>query len=85
MKRRNFLRSIGVGTVAWAVSGTGYALARDNSRVGSFEGTIVLGNPTDCGITLNVLSNKSLEVYFEYGTQLGIYTDQTLPSLIAAL
>jgi len=82
MKRRDFLRSIGVGAAAWAVSGTGYALARDNSRVGSFEGTIVLGNPTDCGITLNVLSNRSLEVYFEYGTQLGIYVDRTLPSLI---
>ncbi|MHC4631956.1 MAG: purple acid phosphatase family protein [Planctomycetota bacterium] len=49
-----------------------------------FNGTIVLGRPTDSSITINVLSNDQLEAYFEYGTQSGVYTDQTATSTIEA-
>jgi len=49
-----------------------------------FNGTIVLGRPTGCCITINVLSNDQLEAYFEYGTQSGVYTDQTATSTTEA-
>ena len=49
-----------------------------------FDGTIVLGRPTDSSVTINVLSNDGLEAYFEYGTQSGVYTDQTATSAIEA-
>ncbi|MBW1916301.1 MAG: hypothetical protein JRI86_15440, partial [Deltaproteobacteria bacterium] len=34
-----------------------------------FNGSIILGRPTDTSITLNILSEKQLEVYFEYNIQ----------------
>jgi len=84
MKRRDFLKKIGVGTVAFAVGTADLALLADNGPTGIFNGTIVLGRPTACCITLNVLSNDQLEAYFEYGTQSGVYTDQTPTSTIEA-
>ena len=85
MKRRDFLKKIGLGTATFAVAGADPALPADNGLTGIFDGTIVLGRPTACCISLNVLSNDRLEAYFEYGTQSGVYTDQTHTSTIECL
>lgn len=84
MKRRDFLKKISVGTAALAVGTADVALLADNGPTGIFDGTIVLGRPTDSSITINVLSNDQLEAYFEYGTQSGVYADWTATSKIAA-
>ncbi|MHC4750405.1 MAG: metallophosphoesterase [Planctomycetota bacterium] len=49
-----------------------------------FDGTIVLGCPTDNSVTMNVLSSDELEAYFDYGTQSGVYINQTATSSIEA-
>jgi len=84
MKRRDFLKKISVGTAALAVGTADLALLANNGPAGIFDGTIVLGRPTDSSIAINVLSNDQLEVYFEYGTQSGVYADRTANSKIAA-
>ncbi len=84
MKRRDFLKKISVGTAVLAVGTADVAFLADNGPTGIFDGTIVLGRPTDSSITINVLSNEQLEAYFEYGTQSGVYADWTATSKIAA-
>ncbi|UCG60106.1 MAG: metallophosphoesterase [Phycisphaerales bacterium] len=49
-----------------------------------FDGTIVLGCPTESSVTINVLSNDRVEAYFEYGTESDAYTRQTATSTIEA-
>jgi hypothetical protein len=84
MKRRDFLKKIGVGTAAFALARADLALLAGNGPMDIFDGTIVLGCPTDSSITMNVLSNGQLEAFFEYGTQSGVYTEQTATSTIEA-
>ncbi len=38
---------------------------------------LLVGKPTDQSITVNVIPNHTGELYFEYGTASGVYTDQT--------
>ena len=38
---------------------------------------VLLGRPTDTSVTTSVLASNDLQVYFEYGTQSGVYTSQT--------
>jgi len=84
MKRRDVLKSIGVGAVAFFVAMADPAVAADNGPAASFDGTIVLGCPTDCCVTINVLSNDPLDAYFEYGRQSGVYDNRTTTSIIDA-
>jgi len=42
-----------------------------------FDGTIVLGRPTDTSIAVSVLAGDALDVYFEYGIAPGVYAFQT--------
>jgi hypothetical protein len=84
MNRRGFLKKIGVGTVFILVTVSNFALPADDGPTVTFDGTIVLGCPTDKSITINVLSNDKLEAYFEYGTQSGLYTYRTTISKIEA-
>ena len=37
----------------------------------------MLARPTDQSITMNMLFDQVVEVYFEYGTQSGVYSNQT--------
>jgi len=39
--------------------------------------TELLGRPTDRSVTVNTIANQDLEVFFEYGTESGIYSGQT--------
>lgn len=48
-----------------------------------FDGTMILGRPTDTSITVSVLAGRDLEVYFEYGTASSSYTSQTDVNSIA--
>lgn len=47
------------------------------SSEATFTATELLGRPTDRSVTINVVAEEHLEVYFEYGTQSGVYTDRT--------
>lgn len=42
-----------------------------------FTAPELLGRPTDRSVTINVVAEEDLEVYFEYGTQSGVYTNRT--------
>ena len=41
------------------------------------EPSQLLGRPTNVSITINVLSTTDVEIYWEYGTTQGIYSDKT--------
>jgi hypothetical protein len=43
----------------------------------SFRGNIVLGRPSGHSMTLSVLAQESLDVFFEYGVEAGAYADRT--------
>ena len=70
MNRCNFLAKLCLGTVAFVVFGVSPSLIANDGQISIFDGTIVLGCPTDCCITINVLSNEPLHAYFEYGTSI---------------
>ena len=42
-----------------------------------FMATELMGRPTGTSLTINAVAQEDLEVYFEYGTQPGVYTDKT--------
>jgi hypothetical protein len=50
----------------------------------SFTAPELLGRPTDHSVTVNVVADTALEVYFEYGTTSGVYTGQTGTATFAA-
>jgi len=54
-----------------------------NARA-AFIGTEILGRPTDHSITINALADEELDVYFEYGTVSGSYTDATTSTPFSA-
>lgn len=39
--------------------------------------TLILGRPTDKSVTANILFDKKVDFYLEFGTQKGIYTSKT--------
>ncbi len=43
----------------------------------AFTGTELLGRPTNSSVTINVVADTGMDVYFEYGTESGVYTGQT--------
>jgi hypothetical protein len=42
-----------------------------------FSATEILGRPTNTSITVNVVPTKNMEIYYEYGTASGNYSNQT--------
>ena len=42
-----------------------------------FIATELLGRPTDRSVTVNVVSDVAVEIFFEYGAEASIYTNQT--------
>ena len=42
-----------------------------------FVASELLGRPTDRSVTVNVIASADLEIYLEYGTESGVYTNQT--------
>jgi hypothetical protein len=45
-----------------------------------FSGQELLGRPTDTSITINVVPDEEIELYYEYGTSSGVYPWQTTAS-----
>jgi phosphodiesterase/alkaline phosphatase D-like protein len=43
----------------------------------SFAAPELLARPTDHSVTVNVVANQTIEAYFQYGTEPGVYTNQT--------
>ena len=43
----------------------------------SFTGEELVGLPTDTSITINIVPEEAIELYYEYGTTSGVYTGQT--------
>ena len=43
----------------------------------SFPGTELLGRPTDSSITLNIIAGSPIDAYIRYGTESGVYSDNT--------
>jgi hypothetical protein len=50
----------------------------------TFSATELLGRPTDTSVTVNVVPNSSGQIYFEYGTESGVYTDQTSTDVLTS-
>jgi hypothetical protein len=50
----------------------------------SFPGSELLGRPTANSVTVNVVANRAIEAFFEYGLVSGVYTDQTTKVSAAA-
>jgi len=46
---------------------------------------LVLGRPTDHSITVNVLSDKDREIFFEYGTAQGSYNGKTAAASLSSM
>ena len=44
----------------------------------SFSGEELLGRPTDSSITINVIPDENIELYYKYGIIQNVYPDQTL-------
>jgi hypothetical protein len=80
MKRGEFVK--GIRAVAFFITVAALVIAAASNPVVAFDGTMVLGRPTDCCITINMISNEPLDAYFEYGTQSGIYGNRTATSIV---
>jgi hypothetical protein len=44
----------------------------------AFTGPELLGRPTNSSVTINVVADTGMDVYFQYGTESGVYTGQTV-------
>ncbi|MEM2098481.1 MAG: metallophosphoesterase [Candidatus Bathyarchaeia archaeon] len=84
MKRSNAIRSVLVFFLAVTVLFVCYVsalqvLVREihASNEATFVATELLGRPTDNSVTVNVIAEEDLEVYFEYGTRPGVYSGKT--------
>ena len=53
------------------------ALAIFSTLLSAQTFTEILGRPTNNSITINVLFNAQVDVYFEYGTVNGVYSNST--------
>ena len=49
-----------------------------------FIATEITGRPTDISITVNIVPASVMEIFYEYGTESGIYTSQTIPQIATA-
>jgi phosphodiesterase/alkaline phosphatase D-like protein len=83
VSRRDFLKgaavaAVAVGGIVPVVRIAGAAEAK-TTRAGNaaFQGTELLGRPTDRSIMLNVVPDTGIEGYVEYGTAPGTYTGKT--------
>ena len=50
----------------------------------AFAGEELLCRPTGSSITINVVPDEEIELYYEYGTSSGVYTAQTSATTAAA-
>ncbi len=58
------------------------AVTPSGAQTISFVSTEVLGTPTDTSVRVNIIPSETVNMFFEYGTTSGVYTNQT-PTLSA--
>jgi hypothetical protein len=58
------------------------AAAAMSQTTASFDGTVILGRPTNHSITASILAPHDLEIFLEYGVKSAAYTTKTAPSLL---
>ena len=58
------------------------AITSSGAQTISFVSTEVLGTPTDTSVRVNIIPGETVQMFFEYGTTSGVYTNQT-PTLTA--
>lgn len=49
-----------------------------------FIATEILGRPTNSSVTVNIVPASQMNIYYEYGTASGAYTNQTVPQTASA-
>jgi hypothetical protein len=77
MKRSRFFKVLTLSLAAVIlVSCVSLVLSAPGDEA-TFLGTELLGCVTDSSVTVNVVTQESIEAYFEYGTESGVYTDET--------
>lgn len=67
-----------------SVNTSDIAILAKNWLTSVFNGTIVLGEPTNTSVTISLLSNDTLETYLQYGTEPAVYIGQTDVNTIPA-
>jgi phosphodiesterase/alkaline phosphatase D-like protein len=72
--KNNMKRYLLASIIFLVVSTINISFAQQTSK---FNGSIILGRPTNTSITVSLLSNDTLETYLEYGITPGVYTNQT--------
>ncbi|MHC4517851.1 MAG: metallophosphoesterase family protein, partial [Planctomycetota bacterium] len=77
MKRRDFLRQVGVSTLMLSGCQGHFALGAQKPLESEFEGIVALGCPTDRSIKINILSQDDWDIVLEYGHESGIYNRKT--------
>ena len=60
------------GTVEYS-----YSMPSGPVITSSFDGNIVLGRPTSSSVTASVLASSACDAFVEYGTQSGVYPNET--------
>ena len=50
----------------------------------TFTGQELLGRPTDTSISVSIVPDSAISLYYEYGTTSGVYTGQTATSAAVA-
>jgi len=43
----------------------------------NFTNGELLGRPTDTSVTVKMMADEDLDIYFEFGVQTGVYSDRT--------
>jgi hypothetical protein len=83
VSRRDFLKGTAAATAAAGgivpAARIADAAGNNDSRTCalSFQGTELLGRPTDSSIILNAVADAGIEAYVEYGKASGVYSDKT--------
>ena len=62
----------------------GGSIASVGAAAITFTGSELLGRPTDTSISVSIVPNADISLYYEYGTTTGVYTGQTDATTAAA-
>ena len=71
-------------TASGTKSKTKESIPVPTSSNSDFVTAAISGRPTSSSVTINIVPVQAIEVYFEYGTTSGAYSDQTKPQTASA-
>ncbi|NWG08230.1 MAG: metallophosphoesterase [Chloroflexi bacterium] len=81
--RERVARVLTLLVLLFSVTGSPTTVATAATEI-TFSGSEHLGNPTGTSITINVVPDADVNIFYEYGTISGIYTGQTPSGLATA-